>query len=183
MRRNEKKAATKAGGSRLVRTKGMGASEANDRACLKDAILAVLPADKREDANLKMSAAVQATPADRDACPLDVKDALGELGCALERASGDYRKKGAPPSLLVLQDRESKLVLHIRLVDAANPDDAIQHFIAWDGEMIVDHPHSVRVNNGTDRTCPKKSQEAFGKLFKEFQSWQITAIFRLTAKK
>lgn len=83
----------------MVRAKGARLGEVDDRTCLKDTLLAILPADKREDANLKMSTAMKVVPADRDAFP-----PFGKLGYVLGRASGDYSKKGSPTSLLVLQD-------------------------------------------------------------------------------
>ena len=42
-------------------------------------------------------------------------------------------------------------------------------------------PYISKVNNTYDRTNPEKSKLAFAKLFKptEFQSWQITSVYRL----
>ena len=178
VRQHEKNAGLKAGGSRIIRTKGAIVGSANDRACLVDAVVAVLPADKRVDARSKMVAVM---PMDRDTSPLDIKGVLTKQGYSLERASGNYNEKGTPPSLLILQEKVWKLIINVQLIDAADPDNAIHHFVAWDGATIIDYPYSVRVNDSTDRTDQKKSQEAFNKLFKRwYKSWQITAVYWVT---
>jgi hypothetical protein len=53
--------------------------------------------------------------------------------------------------------------------------------VAWDGDCIHDRNYLNKANSTYDRTNPEESKLAFAKLFKEteFQSWQVTSVYRL----
>jgi hypothetical protein len=117
-------------------------------------------------------------PAEGDTSVADLTNALSAHGLSLVPVSGEYRKKGGVEFNL-LQERQCKLVINLRLTDLDG--DPMSHFVAFDGECIHDRPYLSKVNNTYDRTNPEKSKLAFAKLFKptEFQSWQVTSVYRL----
>jgi hypothetical protein len=117
-------------------------------------------------------------PAEGDTSVADITNALAAHGMSLAPASGDHIKKGDAPYHL-LQERQCKLVINLRLTDLDG--DPMSHFVAFDGDCIHDRPYLSKVNNTYDRTNPEKNKLAFGKLFKktEFQSWQVTSVYRL----
>jgi hypothetical protein len=138
-------------------------------------VTALLPAETKEQVHAAM---VTAMPAEGDTSVADLANALAAHGLSLVPVSGDDRKKGGIEFNL-LQERQCKLVTNLRITDLDG--DAMSHFVAFDGECIHDRPYISKVNNTYDRTNPEKSKLAFAKLFKptEFQSWQITSVYRL----
>jgi hypothetical protein len=147
----------------------------NPRTCLLDSVTALLPAETKAQVHAAM---VTAMPTEGDTSVADLANALAAHGLSLVPVSGEYIKKGGAPFNL-LQEHQCKLVINIRLTLGG---DAISHFVAFDGECIHDRPYLSKVNNPDDRTNAEKSQRAFGTLFKktEFQSWQITSVYRLS---
>ena len=62
-------------------------------------------------------------------------------------------------------------MLHLKL-------DECSHFVAWDGEVIHDIPFSLKISN-VDRKTAASSQAAFRKLYQEYESLKLTAVYRL----
>ena len=79
----------------------------------------------------------------------------------------------------LLQEYNYKLVVHIKLNDLEGG--AIPHFVTWDGKLIINTTHIIKVNNKYDHTNPKKSNLVFKKFFPkaDFSSWKITSIYQL----
>ena len=175
-RKHGNDAKRKKGGARLMLNKTEAIpSGPNTRTCLLDSVTALLPAETKEQVHATM---VTAMPAEGDTSVVDLANALAAHGLSLVPVSGEYIKKGGAPFHL-LQERQCKLVINLRLTDLDG--DPMSHFVAFDGECIHDRPYISKVNNTYDRTNPEKSKLAFAKLFKktEFQSWQITSVYRL----
>ena len=173
---NPAAAKRKKGGARLMLNKTEAIlSGPNTRTCLLDSVTALLPDETKEQVHATM---VTAMPAEGDTSVADLANALSVHGLSLVPVSGEYIKKGGAPFHL-LQERQCKLVINLRLTDLDG--DPMSHFVAFDGECIHDRPYISKVNNTYDRTNPEKSKLAFAKLFKktEFQSWQITSVYRL----
>ena len=177
-RANTTAAKKKKGGARLVLNKTEAVPSApntNTRTCLLESVLALVPTETKE---LVRADLLTAMPAEGDTSVADLANALSVHGLSLVPVSGEYRKKGGVEFNL-LQERRCKLVINLRLTDLDG--DAMSHFVAWDGDCIHDRPYLSKVNNTYDRTNPEKSKLAFAKLFKptEFQSWQVTSVYRL----
>ena len=74
-------------------------------------------------------------PAEGDTSVADLANALSVHGLSLVPVSGEYRKKGGVEFNL-LQERQCKLVINLRLTDLDG--DPMSHFVAWDGDCIHD---------------------------------------------
>ena len=175
-RANTTAAKKKKGGARLILNKTEAVTSGpNNRTCLLESVLALVPTEAKE---LVRADLLTAMPAEGDTSVADLANALRVHGLSLVPVSGEYRKKGGVEFNL-LQERRCKLVINLRLTDLDG--DAMSHFVAWDGDCIHDRPYLSKVNNTYDRTNPEKSKLAFAKLFKptEFQSWQVTSVYRL----
>ena len=177
-RKHGNDAKRKKGGARLVLNKTEAVPSApntNTRTCLLESVLALVPTETKE---LVRADLLTAMPAEGDTSVADLANALRVHGLSLVPVSGEYRKKGGVEFNL-LQERRCKLVINLRLTDLDG--DAMSHFVAWDGDCIHDRPYLSKVNSTYDRTNPEKSKLAFAKLFKptEFQSWQVTSVYRL----
>jgi hypothetical protein len=176
IRAYEKKAIKKDAGARLMFNKAsMAKVGRNERTCLPDAVAALLPTNTKE---LVHAAMVKCMPEEGDTSILQLSTALARHRLSLLRVSRKYNRKGGFPHQL-LKEKDCQLIVHIRLTDLnAN---VMSHFVAWDGNVIIDHPKSSKVNDATDRTDPKKSKLAFGKLYPptEFISWQITSVYQI----
>ena len=173
---NPAAAKKKKGGAGLIPNKTEAVpSGPNTRTCLLESVLALVPTETKE---LVRADLLTAMPAEGDTSVADLANALRVHGLSLVPVSGEYRKKGGVEFNL-LQERQCKLVINLRLTDLDG--DAMSHFVAWDGDCIHDRPYLSKVNNTYDRTNPEKSKLAFAKLFKptEFQSWQVTSVYRL----
>jgi hypothetical protein len=147
----------------------------NNRTCLLESVLALVPTETKE---LVRTVLLTAMPAAGDTSVAGIANALAAHGLSLVPVNSEYRKKGGIEFNL-LQERQCKLVINLRLTN--RDGDAMSHFVAFDGECIHDRPYLSKVNSTYDRTNPEKNKLAFGKLFKkpEFQSWQITSVYRL----
>jgi len=176
-RKHGNDAKRKKGGARLILNKTEAIlSGPNTRTCLLDSVTALLPDETKEQVHATM---VTAMPAEGDTSVADLANALSVHGLSLVPVSGEYRKKGGIEFNLLQERGPCKLVINLRLTDLDG--DPMSHFVAFDGECIHDRPYISKVNNTYDRTNPEKSKLAFAKLFKktEFQSWQITSVYRL----
>ena len=181
---NPAAAKKKKGGARLIlnKTEEVSSDAPNTRTCLLESVLALVPTrygmEDNETKELVRAGLLTAMPAEGDTSVADLANALRVHGLSLVPVSGEYRKKGGVEFNL-LQERRCKLVINLRLTDLDG--DAMSHFVAWDGDCIHDRPYLSKVNNTYDRTNPEKSKLAFAKLFKptEFQSWQVTSVYRL----
>ena len=170
------KAKRKEGGASLVRNKtAVEQSFPNNRTCLLDAVAALLPAKIREHVCLDM---VEYMPAEGNTTIEQISVALDKYGVSLESVTNKYQKNGGFPFHL-LQEKDCKLIVRLRLVDLNG--EAMFHFVAWNGKLIIDHPQCSKVNDNTDRMDQEKSNLAFGKLFKKtkFLSWQITSVYQV----
>ena len=63
--------------------------------------------------------------------------------------------------------------------------EAMSHFVAWNGKVIIDHPKSSKANDTTDHTDQEKSKVVFGKLYPttKFLSCQITSVYQIVQAK
>ena len=83
-----------------------------------------------------------------------------------------------------MKECECRLVINIKLGVIARKTLFAPHFVAWDGKVVWDRPHSVKVNDTSDRTTIEGSRDVFGRLYhkKQFSSWQITNVYRLSLR-
>ena len=98
----------------------------------------------------------------------------------LKRVSGTYIASGGPAYNL-LQEHNCKLIIYMKLDDLKKRP--MDHFVAWDGNMIYDRPHNVKVNNSTDRKNKAGSMAVFASLYhkKFFSSWMICNVYELAS--
>ena len=180
MRRD--KAKKSKSGSRLVWNKNSTnpttTKSRNDRTCLIDAVHALLSADEQLKAATVYKAMESKLAPEGDTSIESVNEALTEFGMELLPVTGQYRKKGGLPYHL-LQEQECKLVINIKLTNTQGQ--TMNHSVAWDGNIIHDHPKICIVNRTTDREYWDSSNAVFHKLYpkKFFSSWQITNVFLL----
>ena len=174
---NANKARNGEGGSRLVRGKTVSATIGgpNDRTCLLDAILSILPPQVNKSS--VEQAVSSAMPPRGDTSVKQVTKALSIHGLYLISVNGLYHRKGGTP-IHLLKERLCDLIINIKLTNRENED--MNHFVAWDGDVIHDRPHLCKVNDTSDRT-DKGSRKVFDKLYskRNFHSWQITKVYRL----
>ena len=171
-----KKFTTKEDGARLVfETAQITKIGHNERTCLLDEVATLPPTERKELIHVAM---VECMPAEGNTKVCQLYTPIGKHCLSLERVSHRYNKKGGYPYHL-LQETDCNLIIHIRLTDMKG--EAISHFVAWNGKVIIDHPKSSKVNDTTDRTDQEKSNLAFGKLYPttKFLSWQITSVYAL----
>jgi len=169
-------------GSRVVQNKNdklkliASALGANERDCMPIAIAALLQGNPAlMDAAL--SSLLSAMPIEGDMKTSQAMKALAKHGMRLERVGKKYNKKGGYPYHL-LKEYDCKLIIHIKLTNTKKQQ--MNHCIAWDGAMLHDQPHSIRVNNAYDRK-PRFANKVFEKLYPKdkFLSFQITNVFQL----
>ena len=175
-RESEKKAGEKDGGSRLVANAMTRVCERNDRSCLCDAIISILPSNRNKW--LVGLAIMSSMPKYGDTSVLNVAGALATYALKMKRVSGNYIKKGGA-SYNILQEHNCSLILGIKLTSVDGIP--MNHFVGWDGAVIYDHPFASKVSNIKDRASPEMSNAVFDKLYKktEFSHWQITAVYDL----
>ena len=90
---NDAKALENDGGSRLVRAKLLPAIEgANNRTCLLDSILKILPPTKNRE--LVQSAITSSMPKEGDTSIKNISNALADNGLILESVRAKYIRKG-----------------------------------------------------------------------------------------
>ena len=170
----------KKSGSRLVWNKNSTntTKARNDRTCLIDAVHALLSADEQLNAATVYKAMESKLAPEGDTSIESVNEALTEFGMVLRPVTGQYRKEGGLPYHL-LQEHDCKLVINIKLTNTQGQ--TMNHSVAWDGNIIHDHPKICIVNRTTDREYWDSSNAVFHKLYpkKFFSSWQITNVFLL----
>ena len=181
---NIQRAKTTEGGCRKVlnKTPAMIAPTGhNGRTCLADAIGALLP-DKQSKQSI-FSSICSEMPAEGDTSIACANVALARHGMVLERATSQYNQRGGLPYHL-MKECECRLVINIKLGVIARKTLFASHFVAWDGKVVWDRPHSVKVNDTSDRTTIEGSRDVFGRLYhkKQFSSWQITNVYRLSLR-
>ena len=167
------------GGSRLFFTKAASLGDAgpNTRTCLLNSIIQLLPTKTNSESVKK--AITTRMPREGDTSIENVSGVLKDHGMRLYQTTAKYKKKGGLAYNL-LQEQDCKLVLKIKLIDAEKQ--VANHFVAWDGKIIHDHPYSSKVNRSSDRRNSDGSNKVFDKLFKnEIDNfhWQITNVFCL----
>ena len=151
----------------------------NGRTCLADAICALLPDEQRKQS--VFSSICLEMPAKGDTSIACTNVALARHGMVLERATSQYNQRGGLPYHL-MKECECRLVINIKLGVIARKTMFASHFVAWDGKVVWDRPHSVKVNGTSDRATMKGSNNVFKRLChkKKFLSWQITNVYWLS---
>ena len=154
----------------------VGAHGANKRTCMPIAIAALLQGNPALMGAV-LSSLLSAMPNEGDMKTSQAMKALAKHGMRLERVGKKYNKKGGYPYHLLKED-DCKLIIHIKLTNTKKQQ--MNHCIAWDGAMLHDQPHSIRVNNAYDRK-PRFANKVFEKLYPKdkFLSFQITNVFQL----
>ena len=147
----------------------------NNRTCLPDAVVSLLPHELKISVHNKITYMM---PSHGDTSIDIANKALAAFGMALVRDNKPYLREGGPAYNL-LQVHDCKLILKIRLED--HEERVMNHFVAWDGKVIHDHPQCIRVNNSSDRKFKDSCTAVFRKLLpvKKFKKMQITNIYRL----
>ena len=178
---NNQQSVAKLGGCRKVLNKlpmAKAPPGSNERTCLADAIYELLP----DNASRKevISSIHAEMPPEGDTSIKCVNIALSKHGMVLERTSAQYNQRGGWPYHL-FKERECKLVVNIKLGSLEDKSAFASHFVAWDGKVISDRPHCMKVNGTSDRANPESSKSVFERLYhkKAFSSWQITNVYRL----
>jgi hypothetical protein len=171
------KAMQKKGGSRLVLNRSViNQTSRNNRTCLLDAIIALLPSN--ENKQVLCSELGSSMPRSGDTAISCANEALKGHGMILRVVSKEYHKKGGA-AFHLMQELQCRLVINIKLTNRKK--EVMSHFISWDGMTLYDQPQMSIVNNTYDRAHEKGSKNVFEKLYKktDFLSWQITGIYRL----
>ena len=184
-RSKNKRAATvmayaQGGGSRLVRNTTVKIVGRNERTCLCDAIIAIMPAENNK--KRVFSALSSTMPAEGDTKIGDVKNALAIHGLALKGVNAKFIRKGGAP-FHILKETKIRLVIKMKLTSVNG--DIMYHFVGWDGAVIYDQSLSSEINTTKDTASPNMSNKVFDDLYKkcDFVNWQITAVFELVVLK
>ena len=176
LRLNEEEANQAPGGSRLILNRMASIdSGPNDRTCLPDAIMRVLP-NGCDQESLRADL-LSSMPKHGDTRKADVATALGRHSLVLTRVAQKYQQPGGYPYHL-FKEHDCHLILRIKLTNRKK--ESVHHFVAWDGSTIYDHPYMSKVNQTTDRRTPESSKKVFTKMYsKEGFTCQITNIYSL----
>lgn len=176
LRLNEDEANQAEGGSRLVLNRIASIdSGPNDRTCLPDAIMRVLP-NGCDQESLRADL-LSSMPKYGDTRIDDVATALARRSLVLKSVAKKYRQTGGFPYHL-FKEHDCHLILRMKLTNRKK--ESVHHFVAWDGSTIYDHPYMSKVNQTTDRRTPESSKKVFTKMYsKEGFTCQITNIYSL----
>ena len=175
-RRREIESLEEEGGSRLVLNKTSPIiTGPNTRTCLLDAVMALLSSNINRDKIRDTIIALM--PPTGDTQMLVARKALSHFGLGLESATSAYDNKKGGIAYQLLQERQCQLILRIKLTTKSKRETS--HFVAWDGKMIHDQPTSSMVSDINDRKTVKRSREVFSKLYRKFEDWQITRVYRI----
>ena len=120
-------------------------------------VIALLPAEKRKRV-------LSGMPTEEGILVWDIKYALVAHGFLLEPANQQYNSEG-DTSFNLLQKQACKLVVNFELTYPKGK--TTSHFVAWNGEHIIDTTHKIKVNSTTDRKNPENSRLAFSNSFLE----------------
>ena len=173
---NTAKSMKRAGGSRIFSSKShKHSTEKNNRQCLLSAIMRILPGGL-DDSAMQTDLA-SSVPEHGDTPISNVSKVLITRGIVLAPATRNYHKKKGPEYHL-LQETSCSLIVNVKLTNTNHQH--MHHFIAWDGEIIHDHPHSIIVE-GLDRVSRQSCKAVFGEIFKQeaFHSWQICNVYEM----
>jgi len=159
-------------------------SVTNDRRCLLDAILSLVPDDESIHNHIKQE--FVNTMSSKGDTPVSVGiKALSGQQMTLKHVTCLYQQPNKSLVYSLLNIREHcQLVLVIRLwtrIVGPEGENYTDHCVAWDGTIVHDQPRSVRVNNSTDRSTEANCRAVFQRLFhtKDYTNWQITHVFKL----
>ena len=176
-KRDDAKALEADAGSRLViREEIMGGEGGgNDRTCLMDAILSIVP---RGVNKMELLGDIgDSMPDCGDTSIEDIKGALLRYGLATRVVSQKYiKKKGA--AFHLFQEDDCKLL--IRLILKNKEDVSMGHFVGYDGNVVYDKPEVLEINREEDNLDRwDDCKEIFGTLYPktEFNSWQIVGVY------
>ena len=176
-RKTQSNAEEQEAGSRLVWNKSsVGSSARNDRTCMLDAIIDLIPSeiDKVE----MYDAMILKMPKEGDTSVKCMNGVLEEYGLVLRSVTGKYNLGGGLEYHL-LQERTCKLVIALKLTNLKKQ--TMSHCVAWDGKVIYDRPKNSVVSEIIDRRNQTASKRVFRKLYpdREFLCWQVIRVFSL----
>jgi hypothetical protein len=175
-RRREIESFEEEGGSRIVLNKTSPIiSGPNTRTCLLDAVMALLSSNVNREKIRDTIIALM--PPTGDTQMLVARTALSQFGLGIESATSAYDNKKGGIAHQLLQERQCKLILRIKLITKSNRETS--HFVAWDGKMIHDRPMSSVVSDINDRKTKERSREVFSKLYRKFKDWRITRVYSI----
>ena len=158
VRANDAKTQENDGGSRLVCAKLLPSIVGgNNRTCLLDSILQILPPTKNKE--LAQLAIASSMPEEEDTYIKNISNALADNGLILERVGAKYTRKGGA-SFHLLKENDCRIIVNIKLKNMEGI--TMSHFAAWDGNVIYDKPFTSKVDKSSDRTNPLVSSLTFG---------------------
>ena len=156
----------------------------NDRRCLLDAILSLVPDDESFHNHIKQEFVNTMSSEGDTPFSVGIK-ALSGQQMTLNHVTCLYQQpnKSLVYSLLNIR-QQCQLILVIRLwthIVGPNGENYTDHCVAWDGTIVHDQPRSVRVNNSTDRANEANCRAVFQRLFhtRDYTNWQIIHVFKL----
>ena len=87
------------------------------------------------------------------------------------------KKDGADFNLILI--KTCKIIVKLRLTQ---PDGRFDHYcIGWDGVVLWDHPHTMIVNNWSDRTSKSAANAIFDRIYPKckFAKWLVIHAFAI----
>jgi len=187
-RGHARKAVTNEVGSKIVYMPQLSSdvsSVTNDRRCLLDSILSLVPDDESIHNHIKQEFVNTMSSKGDTPVSVGIKALSGQQMTLKEHVTCLYQQPNKSLVYSLLNIREQcQLVLVIRLWTrkvGPNGENYTDHCVAWDGTIVHDQPRSVRVNNSTDRSTEANCRAVLQRLFptKDYSSWQIIQVFKL----
>ena len=146
------------------------------RSCLLNAVMRVM-FDKTKSDLLRCHLLLN-KQTERDMSIPDIKGTLRDHDLDLKVVTPNYCKRRGSQEFFLMKEEACRLELAIKLRNSK--DESWGHFVAWDGDIIHDNPHSYKVEFKSDRTR-RGSKATFRKLFpkKKFPHADVSAVWEL----
>ena len=177
--KHEEESLDEEGGSRLVLNKTSAITHGpNTRTCLQDALMVFVPSSA--DTDQIREALIASMPPSGDTPVSVARKALSDFGIDIKVVTGLYDNKTGGIAYHLLQERQCKLILRIKLTNKGNR--VSSHFVAWDGSTIHDRPYMIQVSDVKDRRTYRSCREVFNKLYRKFLDWRITRVYSIIEK-
>ena len=161
----------------IIDSNNSGPSVANERTCLLDAVISILPSSANSaeiERSIKML-----MPKKGDTSIAVAGRALHEHGFRLDNITSGFIGIKGSAAFHILQVTECRYILKLKLINLDGL--STSHFIAYDGLVLHDQDVSREVYD-FDRETVKRCNSIFHGLYGKdvgFDTWQLTGVWRL----
>ena len=164
------------GGCKIIQ-KSCSDKGSNDRTCLLDAVMAILP-PYANSAGVEKSIRLL-MPKEGDTSIAVASGALAAHGLGIVNLTSQFVGISGSPAFHILQVRDCLYLLNVKLTNLEGH--STMHFLAYDGTVLHDQDVDCVVEE-PDRKTSKRSKKVFRELYSRnngFSKWQILQVWSL----